>query len=360
RLLNYRDESGGFTYWGRGQPDPALTAYALRFLSEARGLIAVDDEVINQARVWLIKQQRADGSWAAYDYGDKLEDKRRTAMLTAYLARVLAMTKSQPGSSVKGTAPAQKPDESSFVLKHTLDYLSLRVEESDEPYLIASYALALIDANDRARAEKAIAKLRSLAHEENGASYWALETNTPFYGWGLAGRVETTALAVQALARNCGMRNSDCGFSGNQTSQSEVQDAQLISRGLLFLLREKDRYGVWYSTQATINVLDALLVLLERDVNVASVSARSAEIIVNGRSLKSIELPEPNRLANPITIDLSQFLQTGANRIELRRPRGSSPISSQAVAIYYLPWRESVATQEANWRANGSSGLRLT
>ena len=35
RLLKYRDESGGFTYWGRGNPDLALTAYALRFLSEA-------------------------------------------------------------------------------------------------------------------------------------------------------------------------------------------------------------------------------------------------------------------------------------------------------------------------------------
>ena len=35
RLLNYRDESGGFTYWGQGEPDLALTAYALRFLSDA-------------------------------------------------------------------------------------------------------------------------------------------------------------------------------------------------------------------------------------------------------------------------------------------------------------------------------------
>ena len=34
RLLNYRDESGGFTYWGHGKPDMALTAYAIRFLSE--------------------------------------------------------------------------------------------------------------------------------------------------------------------------------------------------------------------------------------------------------------------------------------------------------------------------------------
>ena len=36
RLLNYRDTSGGFTYWGRGEPDLALTAYALRFLQDAR------------------------------------------------------------------------------------------------------------------------------------------------------------------------------------------------------------------------------------------------------------------------------------------------------------------------------------
>ena len=26
KLLNYRDASGGFTYWGRGNPDVALTA----------------------------------------------------------------------------------------------------------------------------------------------------------------------------------------------------------------------------------------------------------------------------------------------------------------------------------------------
>ena len=45
--------------------------------------------------------------------------------------------------------------------------------------------------------------------------------------------------------------------------------------------------------------------------------------------------------------------------MELRRAPGSSPASAQAVATYYLPWTESIATQEANWRANGSSGLRV-
>jgi hypothetical protein len=134
-------------------------------------------------------------------------------------------------------------------------------------------------------------------------------------------------------------------------------DASLINRGLLFLLREKDSYGVWHSTQATINVLDAMLALLARDGQ--SALPQTAEVIVNGRSVKSLALPSSNQLITPIAVDVSQFLQRGVNHVELRFPGKSSPASAQAVATYYLPWRDSVATTEANWRANGASGLRL-
>jgi hypothetical protein len=347
--LNYRDERGGFTYWGHGEPDLALTAYALRFLSQAREVMPIDDDVIKETRGWLIKQQRADGSWAAYDYWDKSENKRRTALLTAYVARVLAMTAAEDKSAKPGAQIAPE-------LKRALDYLSARVQEIDEPYLLASYALARLEVKDVAGAEQSIAKLRALAHEENGSSYWSLETNTPFYGWGLAGRIETTALAVQALARYESLAQPKNTAGG--TSALPVKD-ELINRGLLFLLREKDRYGVWYSTQATINVLDALLGLFARAITPTPPSSRIATIVVNGREVQSIEMPEAQRLTNPIAVDLSQFLKTGTNQIEIRRAAGSAPASMQAVAVYYLPWAESVARQEANWRANGASGLRL-
>jgi hypothetical protein len=129
----------------------------------------------------------------------------------------------------------------------------------------------------------------------------------------------------------------------------------------LFLLRQKDRYGVWHSTQGTINVLDALLVLLARDVDTArdSGAPSSAEIIVNGKTIPAVELPSPNRLTGPATVDLTQFLKAGANQVEIRRGRGSSSASVQAVATYYLPWQESLATQKSNLRPNGSSSLRL-
>src|SRR6185369_15507822 len=215
----------------------------------------------------------------------------------------------------------------------------------DEPYLIASYALAALEVDDKTRASAPLQKLQKLAHEEQGQAYWSLETNTPFYGWGQAGRIETTALVVQALAR------------ADRTTDSE----RLVRSGTLFLLRQKDRYGVWYSTQGTINVLDALLVLLARDVDTArdSGAPSSAEIIVNGKSIPAVELPSPNRLTGPTTVDLTPFLKAGANQVEIRRGRGSSPASVQAVATYYLPWQESLATQNSNLRPNGSSSLRL-
>src|SRR5262249_44854501 len=46
RLLRYQDSSGGFTYWGHGYPNFALTTYALGFLSDASQLISVDDSVV--------------------------------------------------------------------------------------------------------------------------------------------------------------------------------------------------------------------------------------------------------------------------------------------------------------------------
>jgi len=91
RLLSYRDSNGGFTYWGHGDPDVALTAYALRFLNEAAQVMPVDEDVVKGARQWLIKKQQADGGWAAYHYSTQ-SDRRRDASLTAYVARILATT----------------------------------------------------------------------------------------------------------------------------------------------------------------------------------------------------------------------------------------------------------------------------
>src|SRR5262249_51706660 len=198
------------------------------------------------ARKFILSSQQPDGRWPRR-YRDEKEDANRTALNTAFIARVLAMDKSKEAKADKAFNAA---------LSRALDYLAKRIDEIDEPYLIASYALAAMDAGEKTGAEKAVAKLRTLSREDAGTTYWNLESNTPFYGWGLAGRVETTALAVRALKKDKGTK----GQGGKGT------DEDLINRGLLFLLRNKDRYGVWHSTQATINTLDTLIELSESEI----------------------------------------------------------------------------------------------
>jgi hypothetical protein len=334
RLLSYRDTAGGFSYWGRGHTDVALTAYALEFLNDAARFISVDEEVRESARAWLIKQQRADGSWPAVDWRN-VEEKERTAMLTAFVTRALAQATHQSASTDNDSrqAPSQAAQ-----LERALDYLSRRAEEIDEPYLIAAYGLAAAEAHQPERAARAKAKLRALARKERDTAYWSLETNTPFYGWGRAGRIETTALAVQALA----------AADAINTETQRHNDTELINQGLLFLLREKDRYGVWYSTQATVQALAALAATLSEREARAPDAAGTAEVFVNGKRAAQLTLPRRDELSNPLTVNVSSYLSSGGNRVEIRRTASAVQASAQLVTSHYEPWENRARADESN------------
>jgi uncharacterized protein YfaS (alpha-2-macroglobulin family) len=328
RLLGYQSTSGGFTYWGRGEPDIALTAYALRFLHDLTTVTEVSATAVQNARTWLISQQREDGSWRAVDWDHK-ENFRASLMLTALVARSLAST--EPKSQNQTKNPLVK----------ALNYLDARGNDFHEPYLIASYSLASSQAGLADRARQANIRLKEMAHAERARTYWALETNTPFYGWGLAGRIETTALVVQAL-------------SNQNTSDQAMRD--LRTRGLLFLIQNQDRYGVWYSTQATVSVLEALL--SASSASPGSGNSDSIEIAVNGKLAQHVTLPADRRLMAPLYIDLSSAIVTGNNQIEFHRSASGSPVGVQLVTTYYLPWRSQA--EEAHVRSTDADELRLT
>ena len=312
RLRGYEAPGGGFTYWGRGEADLSLTAYALTFLNDAGEFVTVPDELLDRTERFLRKSQRPDGSWLALSW-DKHEDPGRTAQQTALIALAL---------SGLDEAPALEP---------ALGYLSKRVSQMDEPYLVAAFALAAERADEQEMAQQALAILRRLARSERGLSYWNLEANTPFYGWGTAGRLETTALALRAfqIAR-------------------QPQDHDLASHALLFLLGNKDRYGVWYSTQATIRVLDAILEAATAALGTGEPGP--AEIRVNDRPVETVSLPGPMEIAPPVRIDLSRELRAGENVVSLHRAHAGTPAQAQLVATWYVPWPHKPEAQEGALR----------
>jgi hypothetical protein len=350
RLLNYRAANGGFNYWGKGDADLALTAYALRFLNDARDFVAVDEEVIAEARQWLIQQQREDGSWSG-GFWHGMTDGQTTALNTSYIVSVLAATESA-NASTQATAKPKPSDP----LVRAFDFLSRSVDGTKEPYLIASYALAAMSAGRKTEAARAINRLRALARSEGEMNHWTGETSTPFHGWGMTERIETTALAVHALSRG------SLELAGQDEAMQGAQgDHQLIGRGLLFLIRSKDRYGVWYSTQATINVLNALISTSGAGVK-GDAAAGTTEVIVNGRSAASVPMPQGNQLSSPLYVDISKFISNGSNRVEIRRSGGTIPLqaTAQLVSTYWIPWPVSGTVHGTNLGHAASNALRFT
>ena len=326
RLLNYRVVSGGFTYWGHGDADVALTAYAIRLLIDASSIIKVDEDAIQDAQQLLLSAQKTDGSWQPHYGGSQ--------GTTAYVARILAL-------SLKNTSDEKLKTKITDAVKKALTKLDDPHELLLEPYTMSMYALAASDSGAKDQAAVMAAKLTTFAHKEGRGTYWALETNTPFYGWGRAGRVETTAIAVQALS---------------QIDGQTVAMRDQIASGVLFLLKQKDRYGVWCSGQATVNVLQAILGVLTASPATAATS--TATVTINGKPVGQLQLSN-SAADGPVYLDIGKYLTPGANEILLHRDGSGPYASAQTVATYYVPWKQDGSVREIT-RTGESRALRLS
>ncbi len=323
RLVGYQVADGGFTYWGgKDTSDVALTAYALRFLNDASEKIEVDADVIKRAEDWLIKQQRADGSWAKLYRWETAEDAKRTKLTTTYVARSLAMRKNSDKDA----------------LTRALAFLKTKNAEIDDPYAMALFGLAALDAGDATTATLLAKRLEQTAKVEGNGVYWNLESNTPFYGWGTAGRIETTALVTQLLIKL------------QIAERQKTNGSDLISKAMLFLLKNKDRYGVWHSTQTTINVLDAFVVAMaENRIR----EDQTLQILINGEHFQNIAVAKDK--IDPIFIDLTAKLNAANNKIDVRS-ENSAAMMSQVVATHYIDWADSIASDRT---VNQSRALKL-
>jgi len=285
RLLSYQTDDGGFAYWHGKGADVSLTSYAIAFLEDAKEFIEVDEDLVSGARAWLKRQAPKD------------------VAVNSLATRALA----GGGEPYKGDVVER------------LGELARQSAAMDDPYAIAAFALAALDAEQQDLARGAINRLRGLGRDERGGMYWQLVSNTPFYGWGRAGTIETTAMAVTALAR------------WRKVSASDAELDHLIDRGVVFLLRGKDENGVWLSTQATIRVFGALMEALGQG---NERRPESAEVFVNGVSAGVVKLGE-----SPVTVDVARLMASGKiNEVTIRTAEGRAALEGRLRASWYAPW----------------------
>jgi uncharacterized protein YfaS (alpha-2-macroglobulin family) len=295
RLLTFEVDGGGFSLFGAPPAKVFLSAYGLMEIYDMSQVFPVDEALIERTAHWLLRQQNADGSWSTPDYRAGGSDLGTTAYVVWALASAGYDDTAEVGKGVS--------------------YLKEFRSQAQTGYVLALVANALASAApDDPITEQVIDELAAQAEEYNGAVYWEAGAKSFMGGGGKSGDIETTALAAYALL---------------------TADAypDVVNRALTYLVRVKDSFGTWQTTQATILSLRALL----RSVEKAGEAAEATVTVsLNGEQAEPVHVtPETFDVVQLITFSDRAF--EGENRIEIA-VEGEGDLMYQVTAEYYLPW----------------------
>ncbi len=312
RELTYRRGDGSFSAFGESDEMGSLwlTAFVLKSFSQAKGLIFIDDSVLDEALTWLTAHQNSDGSFDAVGFVHHQEMmggvSGKTA-LTAYVAIAL-MEAGETTSSARA-----------------IDYLEGKLGETDDPYTAAITAYAL----ELARSDKAgvaYQKLMELAQEDENGLYWSSGTVEPepilpkadgfkpFSPIAQTSDIEATAYATLALIRHGDVFNA--------------------SRAAKWLVSQRNAYGGYGSTQDTVVALQALTEY--------SAGARAdVDLTVNieaGGMSKTLRINQDN-------FDVLQMVEVPINATVSISAVGEGEAIAQVVTRFNLPQAEDTEEQ---------------
>lgn len=323
KLTGYFASSGGVAYWGDRdiEPDPDLTAYALEFLRDASAYVDVDPKRLQSARDWLINNAD-DGSW---------HDAHGLSYEGSDLFIVAALLDVHP----ENDTPAQQRKINEMA-RTALKHASQSAIVVLDPYTLAQELRIATALKDQELISRLRTKLLQMAVHDSSGVHWDLDNLTPFSGWGTSGELETTAMVTRAIEGSC--HPGGCADA-----------TQLLNEAMYFLLRHKDADGVWYSGQATVQVLKSLLPVAREQLKTQDAN-NFLRVRINGIELDSSDLaalqPDPDVLDAPRSLDLSKYVREGDNRIEFNSGGAGKFAAAQIVTEYYVPWKDRSRRQQ--------------
>ena len=321
RLLTFEAQSGGFDWFPNGNGNVSLTAFGLMEFTDMAKVHPIDPALLKRTRDWLLSKRDAEGTWSSD--GRLMGPRRIQAVEMARLANTAYVAWAVFGYGDKANTKGDVGPTRSYLL-------SFNAKDLKDPYLVALMANALLgidpSGQDAAPYLERLESLKSLSTDGKHVS-WHQDTNgqTLFYGTGIPGEVETTALATLAL------------FQSRQFPGTARQ-------ALEWIISHKDPQGTWHSTQATVLGLKAILAgSAARPV----AGERRFTLKIGEHYQKEIRITE-NQLDVLKQIDLSADLQPGINRVFLTEE--SKTAAGYSLAFRYHQPEPERANKEAPYR----------
>jgi hypothetical protein len=299
-------DPGGFSLFGNAPADPMLTAYGLQEFSDMSQVYEVDPALIRRIADWLFDHQDGDGSWQGVEgfHETSLTGLTDRVPVTAFIVWGLA--------DAGYAADAHTQAGVAFLRDH--------VSQVETPYDLALVANALVAVDIKTEGisgptDAVLDRLAAWAERDGDAVIWMPGRETYMGGSGVSGQLETTASAALAFLR--ADRHSD-----------------LAQAALLTLTRNKDSFGTWETTSATVLALKALLesVRLSPETMDATVSVR-----FNGETKTVDVTPERFDLVQTVIFDDAAIPLGRASDVAITMV-GEGNLMYQVAGRYYLPW----------------------
>jgi len=223
RLLTFEviRERGGFSLYGDAPAETLLTAYGLMQLKDLTSVYTIDENVLERMSEFLFKNQNRDGSFEITGRNRSRIDDSQWLAFNAYI--IWALSETFPND---------------YRLSTSVEYLISRLSIIDDNYTFALIANVLVNTNNPL-AQEVIDELAGNIVKTDDGAYITSSTRDYFGAFGHIQYLQTTALTSLALS--------------NHNSHSTVNDL-LINH----IISQRDTWGTWHSTQATILSLKAL------------------------------------------------------------------------------------------------------
>jgi CD109 antigen len=308
RELTYRRDDGSFSAFGNSDKEGSLwlTSFVMKTFAQAKGLIYIDDDVLQQAAAWIASHQNSDGSFDPVGFvhhQEMLGGLQGKTALTAFVALSLY----EAGESA--------------AFQRAVEYLENQLDTTDDAYGMAltAYTLELAESPNR---NAAYEKLMSLAKEDERGLYWG--DDSPILEPGIPERpiapmpdgrmapdnqsaaIETTSYAMLALL--------------------EHDDKFNASRVAKWLVSNRNALGGFGSTQDTVVALQAL-------TGYASAAQADVDATV---TLEAGDWHKEVRIS-PENFDVVQVIEIPTGQELEISVAGSGEVVAQAVRRFNLP-----------------------
>jgi hypothetical protein len=308
RLLTFEVPGGGFSLFGQPPAEVFLTAYGLMEFTDMAKVYPVDEAVIQRTAQWLLDQQQPDGTWLDRGYSEHWHVEAK-APTTAYITWALI----------------DAGDRNAPQVEQAIAYVREFGPQEKDAYNLAlvANALAAYDANDSAT-RAVVDQLYEMRVQDGDVTYWKSNGASFMGATGQSGSLETTALAAIALMKT-----------------NSHPDA--VSGALGYIIKSKDSWGTWETTQATILSLKAML-LATQQAGKAEGPA-TVRVSLNKEQTQEVKIDQANAdVVHLVTFDQG-FAPGGSNRVQIE-VEGGGNLMYQVATSFYLPWSQVPPTPE--------------